>query len=120
MSNTRLAAFQWLAGSFAGTLGALMLVSPHQFASPVYAPFQAYLPLVGTGLLVSGLGLPATLVFAGHRRWLGLLVHIVLAAAFAALGLLIIAGGGLEWRSFKHFHGCGPAVRGRHVAEALV
>ncbi|HLQ32132.1 MAG TPA: histidine kinase dimerization/phospho-acceptor domain-containing protein, partial [Chloroflexota bacterium] len=74
-------------------MGALMLVSPHQFANPVYAPFQPYLPLVGMGLLVNGLGLPATLVFAGQQRWLVFAAHIILAAAFASLGVLVISGG---------------------------
>ena len=37
VQTLNISSLQWLVGAFIATLGALMLVSPHQFAAPTYA-----------------------------------------------------------------------------------
>jgi PAS domain S-box-containing protein len=79
-------------GAFIVTLGALMLVSPHQFAAPAYAALSPRLDWFGPGFLLAGAGLIAVAT-PGPRFRFVLLAHfwagsmlLILAVGFALSG----------------------------------
>jgi signal transduction histidine kinase len=78
---------QWTVGAFVATIGALMLVSPHQFASLAYVPVSGHLAWLGPGFLVAGAGLLAVALPSPRFR------YVVLAHLWAAGMLLTLAGG---------------------------
>src|SRR5512133_2630907 len=83
----RLSSFRWATGVLLALIGAMMLVVPHQFASPVYAAIQPSLSLWGLAFLAIGLGLVAVAVFR-PSRWVGVTVHLL-----SGIGLLVLAYG---------------------------
>jgi hypothetical protein len=78
---------QWVVGSFIATLGALMLVSPHQFSGAAYAPLSQQLAWFGPGFLLSGATLLAVATPAAGFR------YILLAHLWAGAMLVFLAGG---------------------------
>ena len=67
---------EWAIGAFCALIGALMIVTPHQFSNPVYAPVRPALAAWGTGFLASGLGLMLIAVFRPRRR-VAIAVHLL-------------------------------------------
>src|ERR1700682_2457624 len=59
VQTLRISSLQWVVGAFLATLGALMLISPHQFAAPTYAYLSPHLAWFGPGFLLAGAGLIA-------------------------------------------------------------
>ena len=59
---------QWLVGTFIVVIGAMMLVSPHQFAAPAYAPITPQLAWFGIAFLLSGTSLLAVATPAPRFR----------------------------------------------------
>jgi signal transduction histidine kinase/HAMP domain-containing protein len=82
-----ISSLQWVVGAFTATLGALMLVSPHQFAAPAYAYLAPHLAWFGPGFLLAGAGLIAVASPAPRLRF-----RLVAHAAAGAM-LLVLAGG---------------------------
>lgn len=87
-----LGSLQWVVGTFIAVLGALMLVSPHQFASATYAPLSPHLAWFGPGFLLAGAGLFAVATFAPAFRFV-LLAHLL------AGGMLLIMSGSVALSS---------------------
>src|SRR4029077_19112208 len=69
-------------GLLCATTGALMLVAPHQFATPVYAAIRPQLNLWGIGFVVAGLGLLGLIAFSPGR---GIRIAVDLFAGGALL-----------------------------------
>jgi signal transduction histidine kinase len=82
-----ISSLQWVLGAFIATLGALILVSPHQFGAAAYGPIRPLLAWFGPGFLLGGgwLLVIATLRPSFH--------YVVLAHLFAGSMLVILAGG---------------------------
>ena len=66
----------WAVGIFCALIGALMIVTPHQFGGPAYGPLRPWLAWWGTAFLGVGLALILVGVFR-VRRWLYVLVHVI-------------------------------------------
>jgi signal transduction histidine kinase len=74
-------------GLLCATTGALMLVAPHQFETPVYASVRPYLAEWGIGLVVAGVGLLGLIGFSPGR---GVRIAVDL---FSGSALLFLAFG---------------------------
>jgi signal transduction histidine kinase len=86
----RIHTFQWSVGIFCALIGALMLVTPHQFASASYASFAPQLPGWGSMFIIAGAVLICATVLAPSRT------IIVLAHCGAGVALLLLALGFLR------------------------
>ena len=82
-----LASLRWPCGAFVWTVGAMMLVVPHQFGSRVYDSLRPDLPLLGGLFLVAGPALLVLMVGSESRLVSGG------AHAIVAIGLLRFALG---------------------------
>jgi PAS domain S-box-containing protein len=79
-------------GGFCAAIGALMLVAPHQFATPLYyTAFEGQLFGRGLGFLLAGAGLLGLVALGPARFGITMLVH---AWAAATLGVLAAGFGG--------------------------
>lgn len=56
MHGLRIGLLQWTIGTFCAVVGALMLVSPHQFSQSASAALRPHLPWWGTFCLAGGIG----------------------------------------------------------------
>lgn len=113
MHTIRVNTLQWMVAGFCAIIGALMLVAPHQFASPAFTPLQPYLGwwgsvflAVGAALsLVTGLALRGGLVTLARlsasgillmlatcfwlvQGWTGVIVYGVMGAGMAIAAFL--------------------------------
>ncbi|MBV8199248.1 MAG: sensor histidine kinase [Acidobacteria bacterium] len=86
------ASLRWAVGSFCSSIGAFMLVAPHQFAGPVYEPLRGFGVAWAIAALAAGVGLLSAATLR-TRRTLRLLTHgltslvlLALAGALAAAG----------------------------------
>jgi PAS domain S-box-containing protein len=80
---------QLAVGGFCAAVGALMLVAPHQFATPLYyVMFEGQLVGRGLGFLLAGAGLLGLVALGPARFSITMLVH-----AWAAAMLLVLAVG---------------------------
>lgn len=87
MRAIRVNSFRWATGNMLGLIGAMMLVVPHQFSSPVYAALQPALPLWGLAFLAIGMGVVAVAVLSPSPR-IELAIHFM-----AGTALLVLAYG---------------------------
>ncbi|MBA2447697.1 MAG: response regulator [Chloroflexi bacterium] len=93
MRDFRIDTLRWAVGVFCAVIGALMLVAPHQFAAPSYAPLRPYLPWWGAAFLLAGAALvdvaavarPRPQAIAAHL--LGGAIILALAYGFAVTGV---------------------------------
>ena len=93
MNQVRVGPFRWMVGALCAYFGALMLVQPDQFSSPVYRAVQPHLTVWGIGFLSAGAALlcvaalaPRTAVRVGvHAVVVGML--LALAGGFAYVGV---------------------------------
>jgi len=88
MRELRISSLQWAVGIFCAVIGALLLVVPHQFESPIEKALELSPPWWGTSFLLAGwilIGIAA--LSYGMPRWLLLAAHLP-----AGAGLLLIAG----------------------------
>lgn len=83
----RLDGLRWGVGLLAALIGAMMLVAPHQFGSPVYSFLRPQLPIWGTAFLLTGVGLLGLIVLRPNRG-VAFLLHLATGVEF-----LILAGG---------------------------
>ena len=85
--------FLWTMGVFFAALGSLMLIVPHQYASPIYATVQVALPYWGIGFVTAGWAL----LLAGGvilERAVVRGVLLIAASVLAAfVGVLVQANG---------------------------
>jgi signal transduction histidine kinase len=91
MGTLRVNSLHWAAGALLAVFGALVLVAPHHFASPAYAPFQPSLGLWGASFLAVGMALIATIGADPRRPWGS-------AAGVAAGAVLLLLASGF-WRT---------------------
>jgi hypothetical protein len=84
MERLRVRSLQWAVGAFFGTIGALMLIAPHQFSFVEYATLLGHLFTWGLLFLSAGIGLiaVATLVLP---RWLIASIHLLGAVLLIGL-----------------------------------
>ncbi|MHB1413956.1 MAG: hypothetical protein ACYC1C_01795, partial [Chloroflexota bacterium] len=87
MRALKITNLRWLVGILSVLVGAMMLVTPHQFSSPLYAAITPTLPLWGVGFLLVGTLLVGLAVFK-PRREVVLVVHLL-----SGLGWLVLAYG---------------------------
>jgi PAS domain S-box-containing protein len=87
MQALSISSLQWVVGMFIATLGALMLVSPHQFSAATYSHLSPHLAWFGPGFLLAGAGLLAVAT-PGPR-----FQYVVLAHLWAGGMLLFMAAG---------------------------
>src|SRR4051812_19130207 len=82
----------WAFGSFCLLVGALMLVAPHQFDAPGYAPIRPQLGEWGALFLAAGGGVVLSIVLR-HRVLVAVAAHLMAAVALIALayGFLLTA-----------------------------
>src|SRR5689334_16402301 len=83
----RIHTLQWSVGIFCALLGALMLVTPHQFASAAYAAFALQLPWWGGMFVAAGAALIAVTALAPQRA------VVVAVHCGAGIVLLLLALG---------------------------
>jgi len=81
--NTR--PFRCFVGLLCATTGALMLVAPHQFATPVYVSIRPQLALWGIGFVMAGVGLLGLIGFSPSRA-IRTGVHLFAGGALLTLG----------------------------------
>jgi signal transduction histidine kinase len=81
-------------GLLCATTGALMLVAPHQFGTPVYASIRPHLVLWGIGFVTAGVGLLGLIGFSPGRA-VRITVHLFGGGALLILGLGFAAEGGI-------------------------
>ncbi len=82
-----ISSLQWVVGAFIATLGAMMLVAPHQFAAAPYAALSPQLAWFGPGFLGAGASLLAVATPGPRFR------YVVLAHLWAGGMLLMLAWG---------------------------
>jgi PAS domain S-box-containing protein len=88
MRELRISSLQWAVGVFCALIGALLLVVPHQFESPVETGLGLNLPWWGASFLLAGWILVGIAALSHRMRR-----SLVFAAHFpAGAGLLLIAG----------------------------
>jgi signal transduction histidine kinase len=90
MSSLRTSSLHWASGLLLAIFGLLVLVAPHQFASPVYTTLQPLLALWGVAFLVVGAGLIATVTLVARRLW-------VVAARLGSGCMLLVLSFGFWW-----------------------
>ena len=79
-------------GLLCATTGALMLVAPHQFATPVYASIRPHLVLWGIGFVLAGVGLLGLIGFSPGRPF-QVAVYLFSGGALLFLGLGFVLEG---------------------------
>ncbi len=84
--ETRVAAFRWMVGAQCSFIGALMLVEPHQFGSPVYKVIQPHLQLWGGLVLAAGAALLCVPAI-GTRTILSIALHVLAGAVLVLLAV---------------------------------
>src|SRR5579884_1033884 len=88
MRELRISSLQWAVGVFCAVIGALLLVVPHEFESPIEQAFELSLPWWGTSFLLAGWILISIAALShGMPRWLLFAAHFP-----AGAGLTLIAG----------------------------
>ena len=70
--HLRLTTLRWAVGGFCATIGALMLVVPHQFSSPTFNAIRPILPWYGLVTLTAGVGLLLAALLRPRRALLTL------------------------------------------------
>ncbi len=105
-ARPHITALQVAIGAFCAFIGALMLVAPHQFSGPAYAPLQDALVWLGGTLVLAGTALVGCVVLGASRRYevgahllagSALLVFgpaFALTGAWNGLAIYAILGGG--------------------------
>lgn len=81
----RPALLRWAVSVFCALVGALMLIAPHQFAGPTFAPLRPWITLWGAAFFVSGVSLVLTSA-VGLRG-----PFAVISCVSSALAVLILA-----------------------------
>jgi hypothetical protein len=92
-----------------GLTGALLLIAPHQFAGPIYAPLSPHLELWGGALLLAGVTLTGTAVLP-VRRAAGLTLHLLCTAVMLAFAHVFTLGGGTIGPIFYSILGIATAL----------
>ena len=92
MKAMRVGNFRWAIGVLSTVIGAMMLVVPHQFASPVYSALQASLPTWGLTFLATGLSLIAIAVIRAPG-WVDILAHVLASVSLLTLAYSFVAAG---------------------------
>lgn len=103
----RVASLRWAAGMFLWIIGALMLVTPDQFAIPNYAALFPHLSWYGGGFLLAG----SALIVAAVQvlpRWVVLIAHSAAAAALFLLAFCLGSTG--AWTGTSMYAILGGAV----------
>ena len=109
MRDLRIDMLRWAIGAFCATVGALMLVAPHQFGSPAYATLRLHLPAWGAAFLLGGTGL--LLVAAlDLGRLLAVVAHVFVGAALLLLAIGFVATGLWNAVAFYGVVGAGTAL----------
>src|SRR5919204_814404 len=105
----RIATLQWATGTFCGVIGAMMLVTPHQFESIAYDALRARLPWWGSAFVLAagGLGAAAT---AANRRPVVVGAHIYAGAVLVLIGYGFASTGGVIGATAYGLLGVGTAV----------
>lgn len=85
--------FRVALGLFLAAVGTMMLLVPHQFASPVCSAIQPYLPAWGAAFALAGMGLLLAELLQA-RRAVALALHLPAAGAVATLGWGVGQAGG--------------------------
>ena len=86
-------------GLLCATTGALMLVAPHQFATPVYASIRPHLNLWGIGFVLAGVGLLGLIGFSPGRG-IRIAVDLFGGGALLILGFGFAREGGVAGAVF--------------------
>jgi signal transduction histidine kinase len=86
-------------GLFCAITGALMLIAPHQFLTPVYASIRPNLTVWGIGLLLAGVGLLGLIGFSPGRP-IRMAVDLFSGGALLILGLGFATEGGIAGAVF--------------------
>ena len=91
----RITTLQWAVGMFCAVIGAMMLIVPHKFETPIYATLIRHLTWWGVAFLVAGGSVLAAAVFAPPRglafaaHLLAGLVLLSLAPGYASSGIWV-------------------------------
>src|ERR1700681_2097482 len=96
-------------GLLCATTGALMLVAPHLFTTPVYAAIRPHLGLWGIAFVVAGAGLLGLVGFSPSRAS-RLAVHLFAGSALLILGIGFVVEGGIVRAVFYSVLGLATAV----------
>jgi signal transduction histidine kinase len=89
----RPALLRWAVGVFCALVGALMLIAPHQFAGPTFAPLRPWITGWGAAFFVAGVSLVATsAVGARGPVVIGACVSCALALLVLASSFLVAGG----------------------------
>src|SRR5437764_13024347 len=94
MRSPRIDTLQWFVGAFCLAVGALMLVTPHEFGASAYAALRPLLGVAGLAYLVGGGALVAVAVLRPGR---GLTMAAHLGAACLLLALSASCSAGQTW-----------------------
>ena len=89
----RPALLRWAVSVFCALIGALMLIAPHQFAGPSFAPLRPWLTGWGATFVAVGIGLIATSAL-GTRGTLAIASSVSAAIAVLVLALSFLLSGG--------------------------
>jgi PAS domain S-box-containing protein len=98
------------------TFGTLMLVAPHQFDSPVYAPLRANLNLWGYLFLTAGASLMAVAILGIHGRF-NKAIGVLSGGALLGLGMAFGVIGAWSGLAFYSVLGLGALLAGFDEGE---
>lgn len=88
----RTATLSWAVGIFCALVGALMLIVPHQFVSPIFSVIRPYLPVAGSIYLCVGFGLLVVTALS-LGRWSTILIHTATSFAIFFYALMLFRAG---------------------------
>ncbi|HEX9013255.1 MAG TPA: cache domain-containing protein, partial [Anaerolineaceae bacterium] len=91
MRNLKIGSLQWWVGAYCSFLGAVLLVTPHNFDLPVTSFLQSRSWIFGTGLVLAGIAMFAAAILVPSRA--------ATLAAHLSVGLLLTAVAVVSWRS---------------------
>ncbi len=85
MPPVRIESLRWAVGILLGTLGAMMIITPHHFSSPIYGALRPFIAFLGIAFILSGIGL-VTIQSMRQRRSIVVVTHL-----FAAIEMSVLA-----------------------------